>query len=229
MPLVRAELLRKHQLGSSVLLHDPSLVGYWPFDKDDGDYARDRSGHVNHGTIYGATRVAGKVAGALSFDGVDDYVEIPHNASLNQGYSVVLWLKLLETLTSWEAVLEKGDQAYMLYMSDAPLMALKLHVYTTVWNLFNTAKVLSQDVWYHIAQVFDESANKLRCYIDGVEDANSPLTTTGTLSTNTSPITIAHSTRDPAKYLKSLIDEVRIYNRALSAAEVVRIMNVRGI
>lgn len=61
------------------------LVGYWNMDSNDisSSTLYDKSGTGNHGTIYGATTTSGKVKQALSFDGTDDYVDIPDNNSLD--------------------------------------------------------------------------------------------------------------------------------------------------
>jgi len=57
------------------------LVGYWKFDEISGTTATDSSGHGNNGTINGATPVAGKVGGALSFDGNSNFVSVAHPLS----------------------------------------------------------------------------------------------------------------------------------------------------
>jgi len=98
MPLYRAELLAKKPLRYAALIHDVSQVLYLPFDYDDGSYARDRSGYNNTGTIYGTTRVAGKIGGALDFDGVDDYVEVADNPSLRPAsITMTAWVKTTST------------------------------------------------------------------------------------------------------------------------------------
>jgi len=61
------------------------LVGYWNMDSNDiyGSTLYDKSGIENNGTIYGATSTLGKIKQALSFDGEDDYVEVPDNSTLD--------------------------------------------------------------------------------------------------------------------------------------------------
>ncbi|MBI4744389.1 MAG: hypothetical protein HY776_06180 [Actinobacteria bacterium] len=62
---------------------DLSLVGYWPFDEGTGSIAYDKSLLNNNGTVYGATWTQGRYGQALSFDGLDDYAQVPNSDSLN--------------------------------------------------------------------------------------------------------------------------------------------------
>ena len=82
-------------LTSAVMAADPSLVGWWKLDDGSGDTAVDSSEYGNNGTLMGAPEwVTGKIGGALQLDGVDDFVEVPHVASLaaDNEVTVMLWL-----------------------------------------------------------------------------------------------------------------------------------------
>ena len=70
------------------------------FDEEKGDVAYDQSGKGNNGDIHGATRVKGKIGGALSFDGVDDYVRTP-SINVGSNFSVFGWVKLVGTQKSY--------------------------------------------------------------------------------------------------------------------------------
>ncbi len=64
--------------------YDSSLIGSWSFDEDDGPLAYDSSGYANDGIIEGADRIIEGISGnALLFDGVDDYIKVPHDDILN--------------------------------------------------------------------------------------------------------------------------------------------------
>ena len=74
-----------------------TTIGIWHFDEGSGNIARDSSGNDNNGTVYGASWTTGVNATALSYDGEDDYVEVPHSDSLNVTDEITIeaWMKPL--------------------------------------------------------------------------------------------------------------------------------------
>src|SRR5438128_9156769 len=93
------------------------LVGYWKFDESTGTTAIDSSGLGNNGTLTnGPTWTAGKVNGALSFDGTNDYVELPNEASFNftNNFAVSVWMKTPGFAKPWASLVSKGDSAWSL-------------------------------------------------------------------------------------------------------------------
>ena len=218
--------------------NNSGLVGYWKFDEGSGTSAGDASGNKNTGTITGASWVNGKLGKALSFNGSTDYVNGGTDSSLNMGsgnFSVSLWF------------LSRGDVAgavQILYHKGESGTAGKR--YTLCFDNYNSCSadtinfeidddstkkyVCSQNVaayntWYHVVGVRD--GNNLRLYINGSEDPNSPTDITGYGNIN--------SARDLgigggwvnevgwANFLKGSIDDVRIYNRALTQAEITKL------
>ena len=212
-----------------VLIHDLSQVGYWPFDHDDGDYARDRSGHVNHGTLYGPTRVAGKVADALSFDGENDYVEVPYDASLDafDAFTIAFWVYP----TLWadgqsRAMIDKGwvnVGGFIIFFDHTVVGRMYYNTKDSVGTRACFATLPSLFQWYHVIAVF-QRGTKNKLYFNGTLKAESSVTADEALTLE-QPVRIAQSAND----FKGILDEVRIYNRALSAAEIRRLMNMRGI
>jgi len=88
---------------------DQSCILYLPLDEGAGGTAYDKSGYDNNGTIYGATWMDGKYGKALSFDGVDDYVEVADSASLDiTRITVCLWIKFNDLDRLWQRIIEKG-------------------------------------------------------------------------------------------------------------------------
>jgi len=84
------------------------LVGYWNFDQGSGTTASDSSGYNNHGTIYGASWTSGKVGGALSFDGLDDYVDCGNSETLDptQEATVEAWVNFNQLPSAANHVME---------------------------------------------------------------------------------------------------------------------------
>ncbi|MBI4744175.1 MAG: hypothetical protein HY776_05090, partial [Actinobacteria bacterium] len=88
---------------------DSSLVGYWLFDEGGGSTAYDKSSANNNGTIYGATWTQGKYGQALSFDGIDDYMQVPNSTSLNitDQLTAEAWVKL-SSLGNTQTIINKS-------------------------------------------------------------------------------------------------------------------------
>ncbi|MHC4545480.1 MAG: hypothetical protein ACYSYL_13320 [Planctomycetota bacterium] len=73
---------------------DSDLVGWWKFDEGEGTIAYDSTGN-NHGSIFGANWTTGQINGALTFDGVGDYVDCAHDISFSRQQS---WIYLRRQL-----------------------------------------------------------------------------------------------------------------------------------
>jgi len=251
MPLYRWELIRRKKPLIGPQIHDVSQLLYLPFDKDHEPYSvepynptqvlrlpfedppqeitYDRSGHGNDGTIYGATRVIGRVRNALSFDGVDDYVEVSHKPELNllKSHTIMFWMYPRDVLTT-QALFEKtfvspetsfswamnigvvDRRAQYLLESDPP----------GAGRILTNQTDLAANVWHHIASTWDESTVKI--YLNGVLDASAPYV--GTRYATTGPLHIGRPSP-----LNAVLDEIRIYSRALSQAEIKRLMYLRGV
>jgi len=229
LPLIRAELQRRKKPIPRPLIHDLSQVLYLPFDHDDGSYARDRSGYNNHGTIYGATLAAGKIGMARSFDRVDDYVEVPHSNPLNltDAITVAVWCKI-ESCDSYAGIANKEPYKYGLWFNGYGPKG-RGGVVTDVGVYFkNTVAdiIRSPPEWVHFAMTYDRVEDPyVRFYVDGVEDGD-PLPAAGRIDSGTLPFTIG---KREALYTKGIIDEPRIYSKVLPAAEIPRLMHLRGI
>jgi len=227
MPLYRAELLAKKPLRYAALIHDVSQVLHLPFDYDDGSYARDRSGYGNHGTIYGATGTDGKIGIALSFDGVDDYVEVPYSTTLDlkTSWTVEAWIKHRDVSTPIRQEYVRGidtagaAQYYMLLEAGTILIAFYNSVYG--WYPLNSGFSPSNNIWYNVAGSWDGTT--LRIYVNG-ELKNSGVPG---FSPDKDLLKVRIGMYDPSRPMNGPIDEVRIYNRALSAAEIRILMHRR--
>jgi len=229
LPLIRAELQRRKPPLYGPLIHDLSQVLYLPFDHDDGSYARDRSGYDNHGTIYGATLATGKIGMARLFDGVDDRVVVAHDPSLNPTrITVAGWIYPLTVTGKQYGIVSKGfwgvvDKAWevLLYYS-----RVRLSIYTTA-EVSADSPTVSANRWSYFACTYDGSQQI--SYLNGVP--GTPAAQSGDIATNTRDVKLGEhywGTGDPYSFY-GYIDEVRVYDRALSAAEIARLMYLRGI
>jgi hypothetical protein len=195
------------------------LVGAWGFDEPSGATAADASGRGNAGTISGAARTAGRFGGGLSFDGVNDLVTVADAPSLDLTRAMTLegWVRPA-ALGDWRTLLLKeqpGQLVYALYANtDAPQRP-SAHVFTSGDMALRGPATLPLNAWSHLAMTWDGLT--LRLYVDGTLRASSALS--GTATTSAGALRIGGNTIW-SEWFRGLIDEVRVYDRALSAAEV---------
>jgi hypothetical protein len=202
----------------AVEVHNTGVVAAFGFDEASGTTATDAiDGH--NGTISGATRVAaGRYGGALSFDGVDDWVTVPHDPALNlsSGMTIEAWVKPT-VLTNWRAVVTKEQTTalpYALYANSASSTPAAT-VFTTSALTASDAPALTLGTWTHLAMTWDGSVERL--FLDGAQIATR--SAPGSLLTGTGPVRIGGNSLR-GEFFSGSIDEVRLYDRALSAARI---------
>jgi len=203
---------------------DPSLVGWWKFDEGSGSMAADSSGNGNHGFITGAVWTKGKTGQALDFDGANDYVRIVVNPALNNLNAITMAAWVYPRADAHWHVLDKGDGDKRIYAEgvsltlDGRVRYTGTHAYAQ--SLSNT---LVLNVWQHVAMTWSATDNITRLYHNGVEVSYSGQATGSgsVLDDTTQPFVIgARGNLDIVTFFNGIIDDVRIYNRALSQDEI---------
>jgi uncharacterized repeat protein (TIGR01451 family) len=212
------------------------LISWWPGDGDANDIQ-----DSNHGTLQGGASFApGMVGQAFSFDGSDDFVRVPTSSSLNPigSFSIDAWIFPTQDtqghiVSKWGDEGEWGNErAYSFHT--LPLRALRFaisddaHQLDSPFHEFDTpANVITLNVWNHVAAVYDQPSGTRRIYVNGAlvaERTDPPITVTDSIA----DLTIGVELDSPTSFrgfFTGLIDEVEIYNRALSAAEIQAIFN----
>jgi hypothetical protein len=197
----------------------PGLVAAYGFNEAAGAVVTDASGQGNSGTISGATRTAaGKFGGALSFGGTSAWVTVNDAASLDltTGMTIEAWVRP-SVLTGWRSVVTKeapDGLAYALYSGNSALRpAGYVHIANDIGVSGTTSMVAN--VWTHLAVTYDGTT--LRLFVNGVlrntqSAPGAAITTAGALRIGGNSVW--------GEYFKGLIDEVRIYNRALTVTEI---------
>ncbi|HWP60585.1 MAG TPA: chitobiase/beta-hexosaminidase C-terminal domain-containing protein [Candidatus Acidoferrales bacterium] len=214
-----------------------SLVGDWSFDEEAGTVAADLSGHENTGEVLnGAERVAGKFSYALFFDGLDDYVVVPHSESLDieNELTVSAWVHNrtpqngLLTDAEYRIIAAKGwagaaDGSWTLAF-DKKKNEFSFFARKSSNDGFGrvslSAANLSDD-WHLITAVLNNG--ELSLYVDGTLAAGPVALGTDGINRNAAAVWIGAV--DPASASAVFpwfgeIDEFQIYNRALSDAEI---------
>lgn len=201
------------------------LVLEMHFNELSGSTAYDLSGYNNNGTIYGATRVQEGFGRALSFDGVDDYVEIPDAPSLqiiNQ-LTIIAWINETGRKPIAKIVSRRsGSYFYFLGIDngkpyggvgDGLSHSITIKSFTMPLN-----------EWHYLAFVYDDNNNKMYLYYDGIlkETVNTTISLPAKIGVK---LSIGADFEGTQSFFNGLIDEVLIYNRALSESEIRAIYN----
>jgi hypothetical protein len=179
------------------------------------------SGNGNNGSISGATwTTSGKYGQALSFNGTNARVNINNATSLQlrSGMTLEAWVYPTSVSSAWRDVIYKGNDNYYLE-GTSPNSSRPAMGGTFGGNLYGTSP-LTANTWAHLAASYDGAT--MRLYVNGVQVASRAQT--GAIATSTNPLQIGGDSIY-GQYFAGRIDEVRIYNRALSAAQIQNDMN----
>jgi hypothetical protein len=195
------------------------LVAAYGFDEPSGATAVDASGSGNPGTISGATRATGRAGGALSFDGLNDWVTVADAASLDltTGMTLEAWVNPTQLNGLWRTVLLKetgGGMAYALYAGDDAGRP-SAHAYTSTELDTRGTSALPLNTWSHLAATYDGST--LRLYVNGTQVSSRAVT--GAMRVTSGALRIGGNAVWN-EWFAGRIDEVRVYNRALAAADI---------
>jgi concanavalin A-like lectin/glucanase superfamily protein len=206
-------------------------VAAYAFSEGSGTTVADASGKGHTGTISGASwTTVGKYGKALSFNGTTSYVDLGNAADLQITGSM--------TWSAWIfATANPADDGQIISKSSGPGWQLKTspdtgpHTFgigisadgSSLTQRYSTT-VRALNTWYHVAGVYDAAARTLNIYVNGVLD-NGVLVGTVPASQYNSPENVNIGRRSGGYYFQGTIDEVRIYNRALSQAEIQADMN----
>jgi hypothetical protein len=203
----------------------PGLVAAFGFNEGSGSTVLDSSGTSNNGTITNATwTAAGKFGAALSFNGTSSWVTVPDAPSLDltNGMTLEAWVNP-SALSGWRTALLKessGNLAYAMYANDnTPNPAVTVRIGTGDSSAVGTS-ALPLNTWTHLAATYDGA--QLRLYVNGVQAGSRAQT--GNMAVSTGPLRVGGNAVW-TEFFAGLIDEVRVYNRALSAAEIQADMN----
>jgi hypothetical protein len=198
------------------------LVLALSFDETTGVTARDASPAANHGTLRGGTwTTAGRHRGGVVFDGVDDWVTVPDADSLDVRTALTLmaWVRP-RVVGTWDTVLMKeasGTLAYSLYGANASRRV------STELGPFEVASTttLATNTWTHVAVTYDGSTTRL--YLNGVQRVSR--SGVRSIPATANPLRIGGNAVWNNEWFDGTLDELRVYSRALTAADVLADMN----
>jgi hypothetical protein len=219
---------------------DPALVVHWKLDELSGSAAADASGKGNAGTLSpdGPVWTNGRIGGALDFNGAGDLLSAPASTSINSlkgQMTASLWLYKRANMPTYGSILGRRygtqwDDLWILFYNNSGADEYSFGVTTTAGAAFLNGPASTGDhaSWVHLAAVYDGSSMIL--YRNGVEVARRAHS--GTIPDQSSPVVAGggdNGTSGNGEYVNGLLDDIRIYNRALSSSEVQGLFSEGGM
>lgn len=212
---------------AQVVNAEEGLVGYWKFESVNlTNYTQDSSGNENDGKLinFGTnppTIVVGKIGQAVQFDGVDDYVNISNSSSLNfsAGFAIEAWVKTSQA--GVQRLITKGNLnnfQWEVALGPSGLYSTQYTGCIGVGNELSSTKNIADGAWHYIVVVVTPNS-AMTHYIDGIVNATSS-STGNTCSKNGAPLLVGKRGNETTNYFNGTIDEIKIWNRSLTAMEV---------
>jgi hypothetical protein len=213
------------------------IVGYWKFDEGSGTIAHDETGNDNDGILYNGTVscadidycpkwVDGKFGKAIEFDGVDDYIKIPDDASLNpisDSITVSVWVKpnflgVRQIIEAYGYGGVPNAEPYWMRL-DANNKFQFIVSNGTPTDVYSTTTATAGQ-WYYVVGRYNGS--HVSIFVNGVEENSTSLT--GNMVDSNTDLYIGQNTANNY-FFNGTIDDVRIYDRALTSEEIIILNN----
>lgn len=196
----------------------------------DGTTWRDLSGNGNNGTLQGGVGFTVDDGGSLIFDGVNDYVDCGFAASVrSSSVSHEVWIKfsISQSMKSLISLHKDGTGGCSIGIHDDYPNRIKFHTNTIGANGGNGilgTNSLNDNIWHHVVGTYDNSSSTMRLYIDGVLDITLVGPTTPIYPSDRN-LNVGRWPGGGTQYFNGNISNAKIYNRALTAAEVLQNYN----
>ena len=209
---------------------DPSLVGHWTMDETSGTTAHDTGAAPANDatTVAGPTFGAGKIGNALTLNGSTQYATAPDEASLDITGAITMaaWIKpgVVNTQDLIAKDINGSVNGYQLSLSTTKTDASSRKVFVRfnqaasgdAYRINSTTEYPIDGTWIHVAATWDGTT--IRLYYNGVEEASLPFT--GPIAANNTALGIGGQPDGARALFTGAMDDVRVYSRALSAAEI---------
>jgi hypothetical protein len=202
------------------------LVGYWKFDEGQGTEVYDSSGQGHNG-IFVNTPLwrAGRIGRALKFDGVNDYVDFGKNIPQTSTLSAFAWIKHVPDASD-RCILSRGGyrDGWRLCINKVsknsnPLLEVTCGADTTPIHISrDDVQLTSSDTWQHVGWTWDGATARL--YLNGQEIVSGTNDTCTDLGIKDTSLSLRAGIGRHSFNFNGTIDEIRLYDRALSADEV---------
>jgi ELWxxDGT repeat protein len=196
------------------------MVAWWTGDGSSLDVVGGNNGVLEGGAVF----AAGKVGQAFSLDGIDDRIRVPNSAAMHlaQGFSIEAWI-LPKSASGNHVIVSKwsditSEHSYIFKEHSAGSLRIELHDKTTRFADLSKSTSITVGQWTHVAVTYDRLTLKL--FADGTQAASIDVDPNRLLGLSTADVLIGATANGVAENFNGLIDEVSLYNRALSPAEI---------
>jgi hypothetical protein len=208
----------------------PGLIAHYRLDDGAGTIARDATGTYAGTLVNGATWVAGRHAGGVGLDGTNDYVVLPNIDAAGAGFTISAWVRsstfpagVDQRFVSKATGTSEQAHDWMLGHTNNGTNRLRFRLKTNgvTTTLIASTGELPLNTWYHATATYD--GTRMRLYLNGVEVGF--VAKTGAVAMNaTVPLNLGRNP-DGSNYMHGALDDVRIYNRALTPTEIGSMMS----
>lgn len=202
-------------------------IAHYKLDEVEGTTAHDSSENNLHGTLGTGTSsptwVTGKLNNAASFDGNDDYISIPSDPSLQitNNFTVTIWFKPTNLTQSQKYIIGKNNDYSIVWEYTDNTAQFYTNGQTGTNPMSYSQITIPNTNWHHISYTYD--GINLKSFLNGKLVLNNPITFSCRISS--SPLAIGAANDSPTNPVNGLIDDVRIYNYALTDKQIQTLYN----
>jgi hypothetical protein len=195
------------------------LVGHWKLDETSGAVAADSSGLGRNMTVVGTpTWATGIVDNCLQLNGTNR-AEVVSLMGSPKNISLAGWANLTAADSGGAELISLGDY-FAIRLNEGSSSGAYLYNGSS-WVACSVSQTFAGAGWHHFAAVFNDDQNSCKLYVDGVEAAS--VSTTATIPYNalgTKTVIGAHGNGNTTSDFSGMLDDIRIYNRAICPSEV---------
>ena len=207
-----------------------SLVAWYKFDEGSGDAVVDSGpANIDGATVGDPSWADGALGKALVFDGNDAYVRLSDHPKFNitGQITVSAWIKVNVFDKDYQTIISKGDTSWRLQRNAGTdtleFGCMGLPIPNNSWGGIYGKISVNDGQWHHAAGTYDGS--RISLYVDGALDVS--VDVVGSIRSNDHEVYIGENVEKPGRFWNGLIDDVRVYNYALSADEIASIASSR--
>jgi PGF-pre-PGF domain-containing protein len=208
--------------------NESQTVLYMPFEGgSNSTYTKDYSGYGHKGNVTGPiwNKTGGKIGGAYEFDGIDDLINVSNSEkiSLKTAITIEAWIKQINS-AGMRTIVSKHNEYILRVQNESSGGGFSCYIYVDgFWSpATQVNKELTDEFWHHVACTWDNSTGDIKIYVDGKLNA-SQSGQKGSINPTNNPLSIGNWDDDlfnVTSFWKGTIDEVRIYDKALSPEQI---------